>query len=200
MAGTVFFVSILMPDIVVIILVYYFGLHPLDICSIHVVAFVTRSIVLVTAVKRKRIWFKYCIFRSWGKWDFQTNLQFMLLGGQTNLGNVISFEQLPFQNENFKLLKQDVEEVGFQSFFVFKFFHAKNKYRIWDYFQIVLIKHLQLFQENCWVSWSGLRPWWIGFVSRFAARFSVKDQLDFSQKSSSSLTVQYSLWIYLSAW
>ena len=41
----------------------------------------------------------------------------MLLGGQTNLGNVISFEQLPFQNENFKLLKQDVQEIGFQSFF-----------------------------------------------------------------------------------
>ena len=55
MAGTGFSVSILMPDIVVIILVYYFGLHPLDICSIHVVAFVTRSIVLVAAVKRKRI-------------------------------------------------------------------------------------------------------------------------------------------------
>ena len=48
----------------------------------------------------------------------------MLLGGQTNLGNVISFEQLPFQNENFKLLKQDVQEIGFQSFFL-NFFMPK---------------------------------------------------------------------------
>ena len=71
---------------------------------------------------------------------------------------------------------------------------------MWDYIQTILTKHLQLFQENCWVSWSGLRPWWIGFVSRFAARFSVKDQLNFSQKSSSSLTAQNSLWTYLLAW
>ena len=49
----------------------------------------------------------------------------MLLGGQTNLGNVISFEQLPFQNENFKLLKQDVQEIGFQSFFFLNFFMPK---------------------------------------------------------------------------
>ena len=153
-------------------------------------AFVTRSIVLVAAVKRKRILFKYYIFRSWGKWDSQTNLQFMLLGGQTNLGNVISFEQTLFQKWELWTLKTRCTRDWISIIFFFYFLMPKINC-IWDYFQTILTKHLQLFQENCWVSWSGLRPWWIGFVSRFAARFSVKDQLDFSQKSSSSLTVQH---------